>query len=82
MLTGLKLKALSAQVGNMDCIQCLLNHKADVDARDKTKKTALRLAAIDGYKNCYNCLLEHSTDVCAEDDLGNLPSFYSNNFEK
>jgi hypothetical protein len=38
MQTGLKLKALSAQVGNMDCIQCLLNHKADVDARDKTKK--------------------------------------------
>jgi hypothetical protein len=32
MQTGLKLKALSAQVGNMDCIQCLLNHKADVDA--------------------------------------------------
>jgi hypothetical protein len=30
--------ALSAQVGNLDCIQCLLILGAKVDARDKKEK--------------------------------------------
>ncbi len=65
MQTGLKHKALSAQLENLDCIQCLLNHGAAVDAWNKNRKAALHEDAIGGYNNFNNSLLEHLAGVYA-----------------
>ena len=51
-------------------MQLLLEHKADVDEKDKGGKTALYLAAREGHEAVVRLLLEHKADVDAKDKGG------------
>jgi ankyrin repeat protein len=49
--------------GFISCVQRLLEHKADVDAKDKDGVTALHWAAKKGHEVVVRLLLEHKADV-------------------
>jgi ankyrin repeat protein len=51
----------------------LLNHKADVNAKDKAGRTPLHLVVAGGNTNAIQCLLAYKADVNATDNNGKTP---------
>ncbi|KAI1418421.1 ankyrin repeat-containing domain protein [Hypoxylon sp. FL1857] len=63
----------TAQVGNLDLCQALLEKGAFVDSRDNDNWTPLMSAANSGHVGVCNLLLEFGADVNATGDLGYTP---------
>ena len=61
------LHALCAE-GLISCALRLLEHKADVDAKDKNGETALHWAARNGHEAAVRLLLDHKADVDAKNN--------------
>ena len=53
----------AAKAGNIDIIEKLVQHKADVDARNKEQSTALSLATRAGQHNAIAVLAAAGADV-------------------
>ena len=53
----------AAFVGNLGVVKCLLQHKADVNAKSNRNETALMLASSVGHKDIVECLIEYNADV-------------------
>jgi ankyrin repeat protein len=51
-------------------VQLLLEHKADVDTRNSSKRTALHRVTEEGHEAVVRLLLERKTDVDVMDDDG------------
>ena len=60
----------AATNGNLDIIKALLEHKAQVNAKDAGNETALVAAATQGNKAIVEYLLLHGADVKAADGQG------------
>ena len=60
----------ASRIGLVAVVQLLLEHKADVNAKDEYKWTALHEAAWSGYDAVVRLLLEHRADINAKDDDG------------
>ena len=54
-------------------VRVLLEHGADVDARDRHRRTPLHWAAVNGHKACCALLLAAGADVNAPDDERQTP---------
>jgi ankyrin repeat protein len=63
--------------GNMDIIQVLLEHGADVDVQDLGGQTALHYAAGYGYQDVVRTLLGSGADVMVEEDNGRTALDYA-----
>ena len=59
-----------AEAGHIDLVTWLLNHHADVNARDPLEMTALHQATISGKEDVVKLLLDHGADVTAVDMTG------------
>lgn len=53
----------AALIGNFDVVKCLLQHKADINAKSRYNETALMLASSIGHKDIVECLIEYNADV-------------------
>ena len=56
-----------------DTVKLLINHGADVTARDETLRTPLHLAAFSGSTKTVQLLIEHGADVTAQDRRKKTP---------
>ncbi|XP_035658155.1 death-associated protein kinase 1-like [Branchiostoma floridae] len=56
--------------GNTEIVKLLLQHDADVEARDSYGRTALHVACITGNTEIVKLLLQHDADVEARDNYG------------
>src|ERR1041384_3884061 len=57
---------LAARSGNVDAIKVLIDHKADVNGKDKLRGTTpLMWAAEQGHASAMKFLIEHGADVSA-----------------
>ena len=59
--------------GSKEVFQCLLEHGADVMARDTDNETPLHWSAKKGNKEVIQCLIEHGADVMARDKQDMTP---------
>ena len=64
---------LSVFLGKTDFVQLLVDHGADVNAKDCFGMTSLHLAAMRGNLNLMKILLEKDADVNATDEKGGTP---------
>ncbi|KAH0556821.1 hypothetical protein GP486_005389 [Trichoglossum hirsutum] len=53
--------------GQWDVVRLLLEHNADVNAKDNSRRTALHMAAQNGHTAVVQQLLEHKADINAKD---------------
>ncbi|MFA4828453.1 MAG: ankyrin repeat domain-containing protein [Thermodesulfovibrionales bacterium] len=69
--------ALHAAIGggNIEIVKLLMNHGANVNAKDKSGMTPLHIAATKGNHEAINLLLNSKADLDAEDNNGHTP-FY------
>lgn len=56
-----------------DVVRQLIDHGADVAARDETRLTPLHLAAFSGSVEIVRLLIEHGADVTAQDGCNVTP---------
>ena len=63
----------AAQEGKGDCVEVLLSHGADVNAKDNYGRTALSFAAIYGDVECVQMLIGAGADVNAKSNDGGTP---------
>ena len=56
-----------------DTVRLLIEHGADVAAQDKTRSTALHLAALSGGSETVRLLLDHGADVSIRDESHQTP---------
>jgi DNA-binding protein YbaB len=68
--TGYQTIHRASERGRAACVRMLLQHGADVHARDSDGNTALTLAALSCYKECVKLLLEAKADVNAATNGG------------
>jgi ankyrin repeat protein len=64
---------LASLHGHKQVICFLLEHGADVSAREKSGKTPLHLASLYGHEQVICFLLEHGADVSAQEKSGQTP---------
>jgi ankyrin repeat protein len=60
-------RGLAAEGSYLGVVQLLLEHSADVDAKDNGEWTALHIAAQCGQEAVVQLLLDHNADVDAKD---------------
>jgi hypothetical protein len=63
----------AADLGNVDLVRLLLDHRADVNLKDDNGSTAVLNAAASDKANAIRILLANGADVNAKDGLGNTP---------
>jgi ankyrin repeat protein len=63
----------AAQSGNTVAVKLLIEHKADVDAQRRDRKTPLHLAASNGHVEIIKILVENKADLDARDLYKNTP---------
>jgi hypothetical protein len=63
----------ASDIGLEAVVRQLLEHEADVNAKDKYGSTALYRAAKNGHGAVVKLLLEHKADVNAKDNYGSIP---------
>lgn len=61
----------SVEIGDFETTKLLLDHEADIEAKDARGNTPLHLAAKNGHPNVAELLLNHGAEIEAEDDGGN-----------
>jgi ankyrin repeat protein len=66
---------VASRRGHVDIAQLLLEHGADVDARDNAELTPLLLASREGHAELGRILLEHGADTEARDNDKRTPLF-------
>jgi hypothetical protein len=64
---------LAAQNGDVEAVQLLLRHKADVNAGTNYKQTAMHFACQNGYDECVELLLRYRADVNAQNKFKQTP---------
>ncbi len=62
--------ALAAQYADVSCVRTLLEHGADVNAREDYGETALMMAATDGCDDNISALLDHGANVNLRNQAG------------
>jgi hypothetical protein len=62
--------------GHTECAQLLINHKADLNAKDRFGNSALHVAAMYGRLSCVKLLVQNGADVNYQTD-GFTPLMYS-----
>jgi ankyrin repeat protein len=72
-LTPLHAVAESDHIDSSDCIRLLLDHGADVNARDQQGWTPLYMALRFGHINSIKILLDYGADITVQDRLGSSP---------
>jgi hypothetical protein len=70
---------ISASDGNLECMQILIEAKADVNASDKYGATAAHYASgsgdtMNGHTKCLQLLIDNHADVNARDNSGETPA--------
>ena len=63
--------------GNIDCIELLLQHKANIEAATSDDKTSLHIAADNEQLPAVKCLLAKGAQGTSTDDYGLLPLHYA-----
>uniref|UniRef100_A0AC35TVH6 Non-specific serine/threonine protein kinase n=1 Tax=Rhabditophanes sp. KR3021 TaxID=114890 RepID=A0AC35TVH6_9BILA len=63
----------AAARGHLECVQCLLDDKAIVNARDLTGQTALHLALRRSHLDIAIVLITNSADIDIQDENGDTP---------
>ena len=66
-------KESDLKVEKVDIVRQLIDHGADVAARDETRLTPLHLAAFSGSVETVRLLIEHGADVTARDVCNATP---------
>lgn len=66
---------------NPQVLALLLDHGADVNARDKYNSTPLHDATYNENPDVLDLLIDHSADVNARDVNGNTPLYYADGDE-
>ena len=66
-------RILSLNISGGDAAVWLLNHKANVNAKDKNGQTPLHLIIARGNLKAIQALLDHGADVNATDNKGKTP---------
>ena len=61
----------------VDVVRQLIDHGADVAARDETGLTSLHLAAFSGSFDIVRLLIDHGADVTAQDGCSVTPLHYA-----
>lgn len=69
--------ALAALSNKPECVAVLIEHKADVEEKDKTGSTALMWAAKSGRLACATLLLEHGANANARNNVGSTPLIWA-----
>jgi ankyrin repeat protein len=64
---------LVAVKGNVDLVNMLLTHGADVNARDPRLQTALHIAALGRDLECLRILIDHGANINAQTRSGETP---------
>ena len=64
---------LASRNGHVEVVCFLLEHGADVTARDKSGLTALHYASENGHKEVIRILVKHGADVRAQNEKGDTP---------
>ena len=67
----------TARDGDLDISEYLIEHGADVNAKDKWGWTPLHETAYYGYPEICELLIEHGADVNFKDEGGNTPLHYA-----
>jgi hypothetical protein len=63
----------AAAAGDVAAVNALLSSSSDVDARDRSGRTALMLAILNGHAEMVDALLAHGADVNTVDATGTRP---------
>ena len=63
--------------GDLEAAEILLDHKHNVDVRDKNQRTPLSFAAEGGKEDFAKLLVRFNARVNASDKLGNSPLYYA-----
>jgi uncharacterized protein len=66
---------LAVGVGHKDVVKLLLDHSAEVDAKNNEGVTPLYLAAVEGHKDVVKLLLDHGAEVDAKNNEGVTPLY-------
>ncbi|KAK3239920.1 hypothetical protein CYMTET_50186 [Cymbomonas tetramitiformis] len=61
---------IAAELGHVECVECLLHSGADVRADDENGVTPLHLASEKGHSDVISVLLSWGAEVNAKEDLG------------
>ncbi len=59
--------------GNIAVINLLIQHKADVAAKNNSDTTAIHLAAMNGHIDAINLLIQHGADITTENHEKKTP---------
>ena len=68
---------IACQEGNTDCVDLLLEFKADPNIVDETGETPLHYACRTGASECVRCLLKANADPMCMDEFDNTPLHYA-----
>jgi hypothetical protein len=74
--TGLAPLHVAAEKGHVKVLEWLVEHGADLSAKDNRNQTALHAAAEHGHANAVDWLLHKGVDVAAVDKSGVRPAFH------
>ena len=68
----------TARFGHKEVAELLIASSADVNAKDKSGRTALHIAANSGRKEVAELLITNGTEVNTNDDVGKTPLDWAN----